>query len=344
MTSRQRSRALAWILFTLGLGGTAVLVVFYGAGDVLEAASSVGWGIAAVAAWRAVPLFVSTLAWRVLLPRDGRPGLATLFAYRWIADSVNNLLPVAQVGGDLVRMRLSTRRGVPGPAAGASVVVDITAGLVAQVVFAFAGLALLFLSTESSAKSLAGLGAGVLLLVGMLAGLVWFQRSRGFRRLVERIAGMLGEPEKAQERGAAFQSAIGGAYTGPSFTACCVLRLIAWSLGAMEVWLALRFMGIAASPARAVILESLGQAAKTAGFLVPGGLGVQEGGYVFLGPLAGLTRSASLALSLVKRARELVTGLPGLAAWQIAEARLRARSAAKPDDGLDARSPRATRA
>jgi hypothetical protein len=39
---------------------------------------------------------------------------------------------------------------------------------------------------------------------------------------------------------------------------------------------------------------------------------VQEGGYLLLAPLAGLPPDAALALSLAKRARELLLGAPGL--------------------------------
>jgi uncharacterized membrane protein YbhN (UPF0104 family) len=62
----------------------------------------------------------------------------------------------------------------------------------------------------------------------------------------------------------------------------------------------------------ALLLESLGQAIRGAAFAIPGSLGVQEGGYLLLAPLVGLTPSAALALSLAKRTREILLGLPGL--------------------------------
>jgi hypothetical protein len=62
----------------------------------------------------------------------------------------------------------------------------------------------------------------------------------------------------------------------------------------------------------ALLLESVGQAIRGAGFAIPGALGVQEGGYLLLAPLAGLPPSAGLALSLAKRTRELLLGIPGL--------------------------------
>jgi hypothetical protein len=46
---------------------------------------------------------------------------------------------------------------------------------------------------------------------------------------------------------------------------------------------------------------------------------VQEGAYVLLGAGFGLTPEMSLALSLLKRARDLAIGLPAIAIWQAIE-------------------------
>jgi len=68
-----------------------------------------------------------------------------------------------------------------------------------------------------------------------------------------------------------------------------------------------------------LLLESLGQAIRGAAFAIPGSLGVQEGGYLLLAPLVGLPPDAALALSLAKRAREIVLGLPGLVYLHLCE-------------------------
>jgi hypothetical protein len=46
---------------------------------------------------------------------------------------------------------------------------------------------------------------------------------------------------------------------------------------------------------------------------------VQEGGYLLLAPLVGLPPDAALALSLAKRAREILLGLPGLLVLHFSE-------------------------
>jgi hypothetical protein len=48
---------------------------------------------------------------------------------------------------------------------------------------------------------------------------------------------------------------------------------------------------------------------------------VQEGGYLALGALFGLDPDIALGLSLLKRAREVLTGVPCLLAWQVLETR-----------------------
>ena len=67
---------------------------------------------------------------------------------------------------------------------------------------------------------------------------------------------------------------------------------------------------------------------RSVAFPVPGGLGVQEGGYLVVGNLLGIPGDAAFALSLIARVRELALGIPGLVAWQVIEGRrlLRTRS------------------
>ncbi len=90
------------------------------------------------------------------------------------------------------------------------------------------------------------------------------------------------------------------------------LSLVGWVVGTGEVWLIAAASRITRSSWRdALLLESLGQAIRGAAFAIPGSLGVQEGGYLLLAPLVGLPPEAALALSLAKRARELLLGRAG---------------------------------
>jgi hypothetical protein len=48
---------------------------------------------------------------------------------------------------------------------------------------------------------------------------------------------------------------------------------------------------------------------------------VQEGGYVLICSLFGVAPAEALALSLIRRVREIALGAPGLVLWQWAELR-----------------------
>ena len=80
-------------------------------------------------------------------------------------------------------------------------------------------------------------------------------------------------------------------------------------------------MGHPVGIVEALVIQSLGRAVRSAAFMVPGGLGVQEGGYMVIAGLLGLGPDVGLALSLVKRVREIAVGVPALLAWQWAEGR-----------------------
>ena len=73
---------------------------------------------------------------------------------------------------------------------------------------------------------------------------------------------------------------------------------------------------------RALAIESLAASARGAAFFVPGGLGVQEATVVGVGRYLGLPTETAVTLGMVKRLRELVVGLPGLAFWAYTEHRL----------------------
>jgi hypothetical protein len=113
----------------LGLALVVYLIIASGAEDVARAMLLVGWGLAAITAFHLVPMFLSALSWRDLLPRSSRLDVLSVTWIRWIRESINSLLPVAGVGGDVACARLAHLCGVPPKQAAASMVVDVTVGL-----------------------------------------------------------------------------------------------------------------------------------------------------------------------------------------------------------------------
>ncbi len=71
----------------------------------------------------------------------------------------------------------------------------------------------------------------------------------------------------------------------------------------------------------ALMLKSLTSIITDIAFVIPNGYGIQEGGYLMLGTLIGLSPELSLAVSLATRIRELIVDLPGLLYWHQIEAK-----------------------
>jgi putative membrane protein len=298
------------------------LVVYHGIGELASALARAGWGLVLVAAFHLVPLAGDALGWRALIDPRERPGIGFFLRARWIGESVNGLLPVLQVGGNVVKARLLADAGVPGPRAGASVVVDVTTLVLSQLLFTACGI-LLLLQRAGGLQVVRAVTVGALIMGALAAAFVAAQRAGVFGRGA-RIASSLGRGLGGQLTldGDALDAEVRALHRRRSqLAAAAGWHLASWVTGTGEVWLALAFLGHPVDLATALLLESLGQAIRAAAFAVPGALGIQESGFVVLGAALGLGPETCLALSLAKRARELLLGVPGLVAWQTAVAR-----------------------
>lgn len=104
-----------------------------------------------------------------------------------------------------------------------------------------------------------------------------------------------------------------------ALSAAGLLHFGSWLLGAGEIWLILAALGHPASPSKCVIIESLSMVGRSAGFFIPGALGVQEVAVVVVGKLVGLPVETAIMIAIVKRLRDVAIGVPGLLVWQWAE-------------------------
>jgi len=314
-----------YILWACGLFFVLALIGSEGFHKTGAALSAVGWGILWVSLYRFFPMLFDAVAWRLLFPVGRRPPVGSILAVRWIGESVNSLLPVAQVGGDVVRARLAAKRhGLPRSTAGAATVVDFTLALLAHAVFSFAGLGLLLARTGFSEPVAA---FTVALLVGALLVSVLHMLPRfGLFGILARLVGRIARKDAKLRMLAGGVNALDQQIVelhrrGADIFAAFCLKLAGWVLRMFETWLVLKLMGYPIGWDEAYIIESLTAAVRSASFFMPGGLGLQEGGILLLGHVLGLPPNAAIGLAVVKRVREIATALPGLALWSYMESR-----------------------
>jgi putative membrane protein len=317
-------RTIKFTAYLLGFVGAALLtalMVSQGATDVITAVARVGWGLLAISALHIAKLLSDTVGWLAVIPKRERLRLRTGLWIHWLGESVSDLLPTARLGGDIVTARMAALQGMPLTAAVASMLVDVTACVFAKIFYTVAGLILLVVMTGQT--SLAGPAlAGVLIGTLAVAGFYSIQRL-GIFRWGAAIASRLGHSSSWQslkQNGEALDRTIQRLYQRRfAVLGCCVLAVTSWVISAGEIWIALFALGVPTNFTTALILESVAQAVRGALFLVPGALGVQESGYLVVGGMLGIHGDIALALSLVRRVRELLLGIPGLVAWQLIE-------------------------
>ncbi len=306
-----------------GLALATILIVHFGWRGIVDAAVAAGWqGLLAITLIYFVCLLLLAAAWQALILDPPRNLFLSCLWSRWLRESVGNLLALLPTAGELAGARELTFHGVRPGMAGASSVVDVTLELMSQIAFTLIGLVLLLTWYRGQELSV-WLAGGIGVLIFAAASFILAQR-KGLFSVLERLT------EKIDVKWA-WNDLPGGEgihdfiqaiyrhhrriFTGFAF------HLASWIVGTAEAWVALWYMGHPLPWSDVLILESVAFALRTATFIVPSRLGVQEGGYVVLGAMFGLTPDVALALSLLKRARELVTGVPCLIIWQGVEAR-----------------------
>jgi putative membrane protein len=308
---------VAWLI---GISAIIGLTIWSGLDAVAHAVVSVGWGILLVVLARTVTVSVAGVGWWLLFPSKMRPAVGTCVLLRFVREATNALLPMAQVGGDIIGAGLLTLSAVPGALAAASVIVDILVQAATQFLFAIVGLVFLVAlgADETLARTAAiGLAFAALLLVGF-----YLAQRRGGQRILRAIMSRLTGDRKWRVLGtidAVYQYLTMIYASRFGLVSSSAVHMAGWVVGVAEVSIVFAFMGHPVSLAEAVVIESLLHAIRGAAFAIPGALGAQEGGLVLLCAVFGIPPEQAIALSLVKRAADLVLGVPGLLGWQLLE-------------------------
>ncbi|MDE2305768.1 MAG: flippase-like domain-containing protein [Gammaproteobacteria bacterium] len=307
------------IAFLLGLCLMVGLIVHDGAAQILALLTHASWLLLWLVPLRALPITLDAIGWRALVTVPVR--LYTLFRIACVREAINRLLPVANIGGEVVGIGLLAR-SVGTAEATASVVVEVLMTLVSQYLFVAIGVVCVLHLTGAVrlTADLMLLLAASLPVIVLLVLLMRYGSLFGWLRRIG--ARLLGSGVRAPGGGIDVDAAIRALCRRHGRLARSILWQLAGQLaGSAETWLALRWLGHPVGIVEAVAIESLTQAVRNFAFMVPAGIGVQEASLVGLAHVLGFGTDAALALSLAKRMREVLFGVPALLAWQWIEGR-----------------------
>jgi hypothetical protein len=310
------------IALLAGLTAVTVLVAWQGFAEVGGLLMEGGPGVAAMAAVLAFQFVLCAIGWRFLLAGGAPCGLGSMTVIRWVRDSVNDLLPVGKIGGDVIGARLLMLRQADTVASAASVVADKTIEVATQMAIGLIG-AVLILNRGQSRDIEVWLTSGVVVMMAIIGAFVLAQRL-GMLKLAERaVTAVLRRLDAGTaEARLRIHDAVWALYRDPQrMLGSTAWHVASWGAGTVGTWLVLQSMGFPVSLVDAFILESVAQAVTGVGFLVPGNLGAQEAGYMAIGTLIGLPPEVGLSVALIRRLANLIVSVPGVVWWKVFEAR-----------------------
>ena len=314
-------KIVSYVGLFVGLAAMTGLIAWQGFGDVSGIILASGWPILLVPLAWSPTVFLGTVSWRFLFEPGKEPAFRDLFMALWMGRAINTLLPVATIGGEVVKARMLILWGYSKSESSASVVVDKTVQVFGVIGWGLVGVALLVHYSVEQALIAVAL-TGIAILGAGIAGFVLVQKA-GMARFVVNSAHKVTRAEffeNLRDGADRVDDSLRGSYARLGRFAFAVLwRCLALVLQTAEVWVAAYVLGHPITVMEAMFLKSMTSTLSDVAFVIPNAYGIQEGAFVVLGAMLGLPPDLMLAVSLSIRIRELLVDVPGLAIWQHAE-------------------------
>ncbi|MBT3343966.1 MAG: flippase-like domain-containing protein [Gemmatimonadetes bacterium] len=306
-------KILRLILPGLGLLLLGYLVGTLGLGEILGNLTVMKWAFPLVLLLATGWHVTNTIAWSFAFPSGAfRPPLTTLIRAKLAGEAVNQLTPLANLGGEplkafLLRQQSPTSRGL------ASVVINKTAQVFTGLAFTAIGLLLVVLHWELPQALPVPVQGGLLLLFAIGTLLLWaiVRKQRHMFTSLLRFLKRFGlRPEALESRmtkAGRIDENISRFYSESKGRFCLVMLFHAfgWMLGACETYVILRALGATIEFDVAFLITSLTLLINSLFFFMPSNIGVLEGGQVFLFITLGLNPAMGLSLGIIKRMRKI---------------------------------------
>jgi putative membrane protein len=286
------------------------------------AATAVGWrGFTILYLYQFGLFAILGTAWYVLVPASCHARAPVFMWARMVRDATSDLLPFSHLGGILLGARTAASHGVLQSVAFGSMVIDVTTEMLAQIAFIAVGALILMTLVPHNLLAFSVTSSLILgLLTIVLSCAAFLAVQRYGRTFTTKLISRLFPNAAAVTDSVAAQ--IEAIYRRPAKVGMSVLfHCLGWVASALSTWIALLLMGVHVHVSTVLAIESLVCAVRSVAFLVPSGLGVQEAAYAAIAPLFGIGAEIGLAVSLLKRARDIAVGLPILLLWHWSESR-----------------------
>lgn len=286
--------------------------------DLIRMFRQTGWLLILPIMVYPVMMFFHALDTQSLLPQNktSRGTLTQLFFIRLVGDSINKITPFLDVGGEPLKVILMIRHSAVHLKDAVIAVVISRVGFVLSeiIVIALAWAAMIYFFPYPEINLLIFTS---LIMSAVYLGISIFAQMNGAVKIIPRISRAL-HTDLHKHIWIDIDLALKEYYLkhSPRFLKSTLWQLTAWIIGGFEVFLFFRVLGLDMTLLQAFVLQSLLQSIKTVSFMIPGNIGVQEGGLGILCVHLGFSMTDGFALSIIKRFRQLVWFIVGLILWK----------------------------
>jgi glycosyltransferase 2 family protein len=303
-------------LLFAGLFALFLIVWHIGPDRIYDAAAQLGpVALLAMLIPSAMMYAVEAYSWKVTFGPSGK-GIPfwRVFAIKTAGEVVNLTTPAGYIGGEPLKAYLLTKHHVPMVEGLASVVIAKTTKTIAEVLFILLGITLVFWRTDSDGslgQTVVAALVSVSLLLLVTASLVFAQRKGFFTWLLEftrRIGLKIRFLEAREEQLRSLDRMILEYYrhNRRAVYSSTGLFFISWMAEALEVYIIIWYLGGPALVLSAISINALSVFIKGSTFFIPGSLGAQDAGNLFLLKDFGYSDVAGVTFALLRRFRELV--------------------------------------
>lgn len=304
----------AWVMWQVDMASVTHLVLAMGPGFVVVIS------IFGLVSW------CDALSWKYALKPEETRGIRAweIWRIRTIGESFNAITPFGTLGGEPVKAQLlKDQHGLSFKQGLASQVVARTTILIALILFMIPGTFLLGGAENVPANfktvGLVGLAVFSILILLFLA----FQVTGSLGKIVSGMTSFLGDraPRTFLNQLTALDQMMSAYYRQHPrhFMLSVLFGFLGWMMELTELYWVLYFLGKPLGWMDIWIIEALVQGIRVGSFFIPLNLGALEGGLVIIFKSMGLGADYGLAVSLVRRIRELTWVALGLIlGWAIA--------------------------
>jgi len=310
-------KKLKQVLISAGILLFLLLIYTFNWKEVIGNLQQIGYWIIPILPIGLSWFFMHSLGWKFILKALGEDvPVSILFKIKLIGESINMLVPSANIGGETARAvalkpYIHISKGAP------SVLIDKTIDFLTKVIYISFGLLLAVIWLDIP-KSMLFTCIVIIFTLLFLGGFVMFLQIKGFFNTILKVSRFIPLLHKYiiknRDKLEKFDDSLKTVYTHglTNIATAAFCHFSCKLLGVVEIMAILFVLKTNVTFIDSLFISSLSRMSQSIFFMLPGQWGVAEGTQIFAATTLGFSASIGLSLGIIRRFRRLLYSGVGL--------------------------------